>query len=570
MVEILKPNFVKRLGEAIKTCWQFKKQTDANNADMQRAYVSGYTKKIEGKKQHPMNMVDRIVSIWLPFLIGGLPKVVIKPKINLAFQPFAYTFQLALNQWMKEVKFDQRTLEPAVFNSLFNLGIVKTGTQRADKRRLSGYMTVTGRPFSEIVDLANYVFDVTAMDREQYEFEGDEYLLPTKEAKERFPKHADKIKPDFKLFGEGHPKDVSEPEKINYAELQDYTAFIDVWLPKQKVIKTMLHPFKDYHKFLATADFRGCDSGPYDVLGYKYYRGSTIPVPPVYSLMEMDAAINTLYSKARNQAERLKNIGVGEIGNEKDAETARDATDGDFCIFQNAQGIKDLKLGGVTPEIYEFLGFSLNQLSEQAGVTGLDYRSRSKTATQEQMLMANASRQLNMMSQRVHLFAKNIIEKLAYEMWLNPTFQIYTIKKMAGVGEVVQIYNQLQQKGKYPGDYYLDVEMYSMQQVSANDKFQSMMQMLTGFTLPMLQQLAQQGKILNAEEIHRQLSTYKDLDTESWFLSEMPQNTQLNPYQVLGTSMKSSDQRFGASQADNANNMLAQLNSRQGTTTRSM
>jgi hypothetical protein len=53
-----------------------------------------------------------------------------------------------------------------------------------------------------------------------------------------------------------------------------------------------------------------------------------------------------------------------------------------------------------------------------------------------------------------------------------------------------------------------------------------------------------------------------DLNTESWFLTETPQPIQQSPYQQMGMGggMKSSDQRFGASEADNQNNRLAHIN----------
>jgi hypothetical protein len=569
-IQTSKLNFVGRLNKAITACHKFKKTTDEHNSKMLASYVSGYNRKIVGKDPHPLNMVDRAVSIWLPFLVGGNPKVVIKPRINLEFSHFAYTFQLALNQWMRDMKFDERTLEPGVFNSLFNLGIVKTGTARADKKRISGYLTVTGRPFCEVVDLANYVFDVVAKDREQYEFEGDEYLVRTDTAKEMYPNFADYIKTDYKLYGEDEPKAQANPDKVKFDELHEYTRLIDLWLPKERLVITILPPHKQFNKILNRVAYKGPITGPYDVLGYKYYRGSTLPVPPIYSLMELDAAINCLFAKARNQAERLKKIGVYEGGNEKDAETAKNAKDGDMLGFNNAQSVKETTLGGVVPEIWDFLGFSLNQYSEQAGVTGLDYRTRTKTATQEQMLMANASRTLDAMSQKVMSFAENISMKLAYEMWNNPTLQISTIKKMPGIAEIPVKYNQTQQLGRFPGDYYLDVEMFSMQKLSAETKFQRMMQMLTGWIEPTMQLSVQQGKIPNIPEITKQLSNYMDLDVESWFLSEQMEQPQMNPYQQMSGKLRSADQRFGGNEGDNMNNRLAQMNAGRGATTRGM
>ncbi len=559
-------SFMKRQNAALVACKHLKETTDKKNAKMLRTYASGYYQRVISKDPHPLNMIDRAVSIWMPFLVGGLPKIIIEPKINLQFKPFANTFQLALNQWLKSMKFAQRTLEKAVFNSLFSRGIVKTGTQRADMKKLAGYLTETGKPFAEVVGNYNYVFDITAKDREQYEFEGDEYILPTDEAKELYEKYADEITPDFKLYGEEHPKADVNPDEVSYNELHDYSGFVDLWLPKEKVVITILPPHKNFTKILKTTPYDGPESGPYDELTYKNYSDSTIPIPPIYTLMELDAALNTLFAKARNQAERLKKIGTYEAGSEKDATTAKDAQDGGMYGFTNAQAIKELTLGGVVPEIYEFLGFSLSQFSEQGGITGLDYKTRAKTLGQEQMLMSNSARTLNMMSQKVHYFASNIAEKLAFEIWQNPTFQISAVKKMAGIAEIPVLYNQLQQEGDFL-DYYLDVELFSMQRLSPDAKFQKIWQMLTGWVLPTAPLAAQQGKVPNIPEITRVLSNLADIETESWYLSESPQQVQMNPYQTIGGT-KSADTRFGSNQGDNANNALQQQISNLGKSTK--
>lgn len=570
-IQSVKVNFVGRLNKAISACKRLKNVTDKKNAKMLRSYASGYYHKVESKDPHPLNMIDRAVSIWLPFLVGGLPKIIIEPRINLQYKPFAYTFQLALNQWMKNMKFAQRTLEPAVLNSLFGMGIVKTGTHKADVKKLAGYLTEEGRPYAEVVDEQSYVFDITAKDREQYEFEGDEYILPTDEAKEQFSKFADKIKPDFKLYGEKdieHPKDMVNPDKIPYNELHDYSRFIDLWLPTEKVIITILPPDKGFTKILKTTDYDGPESGPYDCLGYKQFRGSTIPIPPIFSLMELDAAINTLFSKARNQAERLKKIGVYEGGGEEDAKTAKDAKDGDMIGLTNAAAVHDLTLGGVVPEIYQFLGFSLGQFSEQGGnltVAG-GRQAMAGTLGQEEMLMSNASKTLDMMSQKVHYFASSIAEKLAFEMWQNPTIQIATIKKVAGIA-LASTYNQLEQEGDFT-DYYLDVELFSMQRLSPEMRYQRIMQLLSQWILPTAQMAAAQGQLLNIKEITEDLANYMDVNTEAWFLPSVPKEVQMNAYQPMGSSPGIGDTRFGASEASNLNNKLAQENSRIGTTTK--
>lgn len=557
-------SFIKRILKAVRACERMKEPTDEKNQQMLRSYISRYHSKIPAKNPHPLNMLDRAVSIWLPFLVGGIPKILVEPKIDLALKPFAYTFQLALNQWLKNNKFDQRTLEPVVFNSLFSAGIIKTGTASDETKMIAGNSVVTGKPFSEVVDNSNYVFDIVARDQDEYEFQGDKYLLPTEEAKEMYPRYADKIEQDFLLYGENHPKHNENPNNVSYSELRKYTEFLDLWLPKERVIITILPPKKNCHKILKTVPYKGPDTGPYDVLGYKWISGSTIPIPPIYSLMELDTAINTLFSKAREGAERLKKIGVAD--GKDDAKTARDAAYGDMCNLANPEAVKEITLGGVVPEIWEFLGFSLAQFSEQSAVTGLDYRARAKTLGQEQILMTNATRILDFMSQKVHAFTSSIAEKLAFEMWRNPTLQIEAVMKVMGIGEVPVRYSQFEQEGSFL-DYNLDIEMYSMQKLPPEDRFNKLWQILTGVILPLAPIAAQQGKQLNAEEIIKTLSLYANVNTDSFFLSEMPQDAQLNPYQPTG-GVNRADTRFGSNTGDNLNNFLQSQMANQGKTTK--
>lgn len=571
----VKSNYVQRIGKAIEACKSMKEGTNKKTNKMLRSYSSGwymnykytedYDLNAKASDPHPINMIDRAVSIQLPYLVGGNQAMKVEPRYNLEFKPFAHTFQQSLNQQIRTMKLSTRTMEPAVLNSLFSQGIVKTGTKKAGTLNVNGYLSDYGEPFAEVVDNANYLYDITAKDREQYEFEGDSYYLPTDEAKELFPKFADKISPDFKMYGEGtdkpSPKVLTNPERIKYNELHEYSEFIDLWLPKERMIITILPFYKGVYKILRRVEYKGPESGPYDVLFYKSFPESTVPIPPIFTLMELDAAINTLFAKARNQAERTKKIGVFEAGGHKDGETVRDVEDGQFIGLNNIVNAREITLGGVVPELYQFIGFSLQQFSEQGGnLNTIGGRTiQADTLGQEEMLMANAGRQLNMMSQKVHNFASSIGEKIAFEMWQNPTLQIATIKRAAGIIDIPILYDQTEQKGNFT-DYELDIQMYSMQRSTPEQKFTKMMQLLNGWILPTAQLAAQQGKMLNVPEVTKDLSNYIDLETESWFISDTPQSQSiagLNAYQPAG----------GSEQGLNLNNSIAKENAQQGKTT---
>ncbi len=571
----VKANFVNRLGKAIEACKTISRATNIKTNQMLRSYASGwfkeykYTADYEADEKatdpHPINMIDRAVSIQLPYLVGGVQTMKVEPRYNLEYKPFAHTFQQALNQQIRYMKLATRTLEPAVLNSLFSMGITKTGTKKTGTLNVEGYLSEYGSPFSEVVDKANYVYDITAKDREQYEFEGDSYYLPTEYAKELFSKHADAVVPDFKLYGENtpnaSPRTITNPDKVKYNELHEYTEFYDLWLPKERLVITILPFYKSYYKILRRVQYDGPVSGPYDVLAYKTFPESTIPIPPIYTLMELDAAINTIYAKSRNQAERQKKIGVAEAGNEEDVKTVRDAKDGDMLLLSNVATAREMALGGTSPDLYTFLAFSLQQYSEQGGnlnTTG-GRTIQADTLGQEELLMANAGRTLNMMSTKVHNFASSIGEKIAFEMWQNPTLQMATITRAAGIIDIPILYDQTEQQGNFT-DYELDIQMYSMQRSTPEQKFTKMMQLLNGWSLPTAQLAAQQGKILNIPEVTRDLSNYIDLDTESWYLSDTPQAQSIS-------GMNAYQPNSDGSEALNLNNSIAKQNAQQGKTT---
>jgi len=162
--------------------------------------------KVEG---HLLNLTDRAVSIIVPYLSMNNPKVLVRSKIP-QLRPWAYTTELAINHLMTEIRFAKYCLRPAIFNSMFGMGITKTGIMKAEEVEFNGYLHDIGQIYTDVIDDSDYIGDVSARNRENFEIEGHYYHLPTAYAKEFFrSKHADAIQPTHKLHGDESPDTIS-------------------------------------------------------------------------------------------------------------------------------------------------------------------------------------------------------------------------------------------------------------------------------------------------------------------------------------------------------------------------
>ncbi|KKL54806.1 hypothetical protein LCGC14_2261750, partial [marine sediment metagenome] len=132
-------SFPSRLQQAIKSWEKMTEPMRDHREKMLKYYASGYFDGKEAQKQHPINLIDRGVGIITPFLVSNNPAVLVHSK-SPKLKPWANTTELALKHLFDEIKIAQKTLRPAVVNSLFGIGITKTGIMKAEQVEFMGYL----------------------------------------------------------------------------------------------------------------------------------------------------------------------------------------------------------------------------------------------------------------------------------------------------------------------------------------------------------------------------------------------------------------------------------------------
>jgi len=530
----VKLNFVKKL-QKLTVAWQ--KLNDGPNKHVQQmlnARASGYY-DIGYKRTHTLNLIDRGVSTVVPFLVEGDPKVMVNTKIA-SLKPWSWTTELALNFYIKKLKFAENILVPCAINSMFSAGITKT-TLTHDKDLVYGENTYQlATPTVQVIDNTNYIGDASAKCRQDFVFEGDIYRLPTDYAKEFFgKKFADLIIADQTLFEDYSPEEISKPDfDRNLLSIRDYSTFIDIYLKDEGVIITIM-PDGKTTKILRTVEWEGPPGGPYDYLCYNNFPETPVPIPPAWSWYDKDVTVNILIEKMRQQAEAQKDFLVYEDGAEDDIARITKTPSNGTVRVNNLALIKDMHTGGVNPLNYEWVNFILNEFTKEGGnadVVG-GRSAQAPTLGQEQMLMANATRIIYNQLTRFHSFTSSIINKLAWGFWVDPTVWIPVVKEIPGIGELPTIFSNKGQVGDFY-DFIFDIVPYSTQRTNPEMKFRGMMEFLTQWVVPTLPLRAQQGGSIDFQAVDETLARYKDIDTfNQWYKSVLPQALESIDYKML-------------------------------------
>jgi hypothetical protein len=565
----VKDSFPVRLQKAVVSWDQYTEPTRKLRRKMHQQYASGWFENKAGESQ-PMNLIDRFVNIVCPYLVSQNPRVLIDPKRGInASRSFARTLELALEHLFDEIELSAYTLRPAVLNSMFSMGITKTGIMADSQVEIFGYLHDVGQPFCDNIDYDDYVGDFRARNKQEMEIEGNRFCVPMEYVRDSgLFKNYDNLSYVKEYNAEQtSPEEIAKKHMVPFEhrnELRKKVWLTDLWIPDEGIIVT-IPPEGQGNKIMRVVEYDGPEDGPYDLLTYHHFPNSVIPIPPIYNVLNLNNIINRLVTKMNHQASREKKVMLYELSGAEDAETIRNTPDGFTAGVKNVDAFKEVEFGGVAETNFPFVQFLEQQYSIQGGnlYTIGGRESQAETLGQEQMLQANASKQLQDMVLQVHRFTRSITKKLAWYLWSDPYIQIPVIKELGEFKLKVEYTPDVREGDFF--DYGFDIEPYSMSMMSPETRFQRLMQLVGQVVLPTAQIAATQGSMLNVSELVNECARFLDVrNIDKWWMTGIPQETQMNPYMPEQGAPKSGqgDGRFSSSDNDgsNMNNMLQHMN----------
>jgi len=517
---------------------------------MLRALESGYF-RADGKaaKSHPINLIERGLAILIPYLVMNNPHILITTKKN-QYKPFAETTELAFNHLISEIKFASLSLRPCIRDAMFGLGIMKTGLMRADQVEIFGHLHEVGQVYSDPVDMADYIGDPNANSFEGFEFEGNFYRMELEAARETYPKHVDLLQPSYTLHGDnnnyGNEKITKKgANEGQFDTLREFVRLADIWIPDENIIVT-IEP--QSRRIIETTEADSPEGGPYDKLYFSDFPGTSMPIPPVWYWLDMDTAMNSIVNKMRKQAESQKTVLAYEGSAVDDAERIAGAGDRQAIKVSDVKGITNLDWPGIDSEHYNWITYLEQQFSNQANnLNTLGGRNASAdTLGQEQMMMQNASRSVDDMTNSVYDFAKSVSKKMVFQFWSDPLISVPQIKRIDGFGDIPVVFDRAARDGEF-WDYEFDIEPYSMQRLSPTVEFQRTLSLLTQWIIPTMQIAAGQGAMPNIPRATAHLAKMAGLrGFDNWYDTIVPKIAEgLNPYTPTQGKQKNKDVQDG-------------------------
>ena len=532
-------SFPKRLQELCKV-WQKKNEAILTHQEkLLRLWASGFFDMGYGR-EHLINLIDRGVFTIVPYLVEGNPKVMVE-TIVANIKPWAYTTQKALNFLIDKMDLAENVFIPVAINSMFGAGITRTFTEYDRLITIDGEEIKSGIPAIKVIHDSDYIGDPSAKSRDDFVFEGDIYKLPTAYAKDLFAgkdkygnQIADYISADYKLATEYSPDNISNPRyDQNRYSAREFTTFIDLYLYDENITVTIM-PDGKKAKILREVE-EDYPSSPYDYLGYKYFPGCSVPIPPAWFWHDLDVSTNIVANTAREQAESQKDLILAEPSNKDLATIVKNAKNMDVLLIRGAKdGVQKISVGGMNKENLGWLQYTEMAFNKSGGTSEImgGRGASAPTLGQEKMDFQNASRIVNNMYTRYHGFMTSVLKKLAWRVWTDPTVYIPIIKELPGVGELPEVFSQADKVGDFY-DFIYNIVPYSTQRMSPEMKYQRLMQFASQWILPTMSFAQAQGAEFNIPEATKTMAEYLGLDNfNQMYRTAVPDQMQGVDYQM--------------------------------------
>jgi hypothetical protein len=429
----------------------------------------------------PLNTLHMVAGIIVPNLFFHNPRVLVTAD-DPYLREEADLHAADLARQLERLDF-QRAMRTVLVDALVGLGAMKVGRSPGRVVELDGQPVDVGELFVEPVDLDDYFLDPSARDRRQATFEGNRWTI------------------DFDaLRGEGFDAAVVDRmsprrESSNDAPrtLRPRAELLDVWLPAEGVMLT-LPASPGVPGVLREVPWQGHPHGPYETLAMFPLPGRAMPVPLLSVILDLHLLINKLARKAGRQADRAKSLLVAPRAAEEDAETIRAADDGDVVLVDFPEQIRNMTAGEVDASAVEHVGFLAQWLSRIAGNTNLlgGIVADSNTATQDRLLMDNATVAINDMRMQTHRFAQRVVERIAWYRRRDPLLRERLLMRAPGGAEYPAWLDGRDLDGDW-SDFSIELDLYSALPDDPAQRRRRMGEWITGAVIPLAEQARRSG-----------------------------------------------------------------------------
>lgn len=494
-----------------------------------KQYVGQYYASRKGMTgDEPINLIFHAIRTLVPNLVMKNPitKVVTD---DVEQENYAYLLGLALDSIDKKIKL-KTILRGGIVAALFAMGIFKTGIAASGQVITWGDLQVDpGQVYSDLVDLDDFVIDPSCRAFDKAAFLGDRNRVPRQLLLDDNNCDHDLV---MRLPRSTHPDAKNKIEKLTQSnlsnvemfELQDFVDVVELFVPEANA--SLLIPDPDviiFDDYIRGVDFYGPSEGPYTTLSLTPpVPGNPYPVAPVGIWHDLHVMANKSMVKSMEQADRQRDIGMYDPAGADEAEDIRTARDGDM-IAGNPDSVKVVSFGGQNRDNASMLSQMQIWFNYMSGnpdqMAGL--KSDARTATQAQLLQANANVTVEDMRDMIYDVAAELNKKMAWYLHTDPLIDLPLTKRQAGGGHIQLQLTPEQRSGDFL-NFAFDIKARSMSRLDPAIKSKRMMEFATNVIASVMtsgQIATQMGVPINVQKILTDLAEGLDItDTaQDWF-----------------------------------------------------
>jgi len=496
-----------------------------NRLEAIRAYSGAHYGDTSGKAETPVNFMELEVGIYTRLLAANNPAVTVTTR-SQRLKMIALAYELAMDDALKELRFAQ-LMQLIVLDAYFGAGIVKFGLAPSGHPLVGTQELDPGEFVVDRVDPDDFVFDAEAKEFRRCRFHADRTLLDyewVRAQRGKLFKHVGELEPDDSTK-EWVPDRVGANDRVDelgksfesggpmWDGADDYRPQLAVWdiyVPHEQVILTV--PLQNKSLVIRERPWDGPAGGPYRMLGFGSVPGNVWPLSPASQGLDLHELANALFVKIGNQALRQKTIGVFEAGSEQDAQRILDSLDGDVVRVDEGK-IQELSVGGadqrsvamvlMVQRLFNWIRGNLN------AVGGLG--PQSETATQDQLLVASASKRVQDMQARMISFVQDIVEVIAWFEWTDPLRERILLHLVPGTEVTIPLqWTPETRKGEFI-DFNFEINPYSMQPRTPQQQLQTLLGLLQNVVLPLMPAIQQSGGSLDIPSLLDVIGRYAHL-----------------------------------------------------------
>lgn len=462
----------------------------------------------------PINLMYFNTQVYCKTLAARTPQALMT-TIALPLKSAAVELEMATNHTLVQMKLGD-TLNLAVFDALYGLGVVKTGCVTRLRETMRGFSPVSGQPYAEVVDLDDFFFDMNAKSWPAVTFMGNRYRVPLRDAQEN-PAFDAKLRRELtptpkrlrqENTGEETAETLSRKDEWERDEWEDHVELKDVYLPTRGVLVTMTCGTEP-----ATLRETQIWENPYKILAFTRIPSQLMPVAPALMWLDLHLLENELMSKAAEQALDQKNITFVQQQSVRDGQRVVESKNGDTVVVDSTQGIQPASFPGADQGtllmVQQVKMLSNTLFGNPEALAGVGQQA--ETLGQDQLIAAAANRMIGSMQETVVEFTGSIIRSIARLILTDPLIQIPLVKEVKGTDITVPfLYTPERQSGTIL-DYSVNIEPYSLQHISPAQRLKMITDLVSGIILPTQPMLAESGAFFDVQEYLRIYGRYSGL-----------------------------------------------------------